>query len=68
MYERGWPCEVRFNLGGSVEAAPYLDPTIDAIVDITMSGDTLEANGLDIVVDDLAVVKLGLVWGYGWRA
>ncbi|HSH18594.1 MAG TPA: hypothetical protein VK978_04375 [Candidatus Saccharimonadales bacterium] len=58
----GVNCGSVLKMGGSVEAAPYIDPTIDAIFDIVETGDTLRENGLEIVFDNLAPVKVGAVW------
>jgi len=48
--------------GGSVEVAPTLMPEIDGVIDLVDSGNTLLANGLEIVRDNLQSVRLGTVW------
>ncbi len=49
-------------LGGSVEAAPYILEGVDAIVDVVDSGRTLEENGLSIIVDNLGRLAIGAIW------
>ncbi len=48
--------------GGSVEASLQDDPSVDVIVDIVSSGNTLRDNNLEIVIDELGGVTLGAVW------
>lgn len=58
----GRPFAVELVVGGSVEAMPYLDPAINAVVDIVQSGETARANGLAILEDNLERVEIGAVW------
>lgn len=58
----GRPFSVDLVVTGSVEAMPYLDPSINAVFDLVSSGETLRANGLTIAEDNLASVQIGAVW------
>ena len=49
-------------LGGSVEIAPVLFDDVDAVIDITETGATLEQNDMKIVVDNLGAISVGAVW------
>ncbi|HTB49068.1 MAG TPA: hypothetical protein VK712_03225 [Verrucomicrobiae bacterium] len=49
-------------LNGAVESVQLDDPSIDGIVEVMDSGDTLRDNSLSIVVRDLGFVAIGAVW------
>lgn len=49
-------------LGGSVEAAPYVLEQVDAIIDVVDSGRTLKENKLSIIVDNLGQLAIGAIW------
>lgn len=58
----GGPLVETVGLGGSVEAAPQMIPRVDAIFDVVDTGNTIAANDLTIVADDLGQLLLGAVW------
>lgn len=58
----GSPLRVVASPRGSVEAMPFVRSDIEAVVDLVKSGDTLRANGQEIVVDDLGRVAIGAIW------
>jgi len=49
-------------LGGSVEAAPYILREVDAIIDVVDSGQTLKENNLSVVADNLGKLAIGAIW------
>ena len=58
----GRPFVIDLVVGGSVEAMPYIDPSINAVVDVVNKGDTMRANNLAILEDNLECVQIGAVW------
>lgn len=53
-------------VGGSVEAMPAFQAGVNAVVDIVKSGDTMVANGLEIIAEDKNPIQLGLAWKSLW--
>jgi ATP phosphoribosyltransferase len=60
--ELGFQLTEIIELGGSVEAAPYVLEQVDAIVDVVDSGRTLKENNLSIIVDNLGQLAIGAIW------
>lgn len=49
-------------LGGSLESKPQLIGRVDAIYDVVHTGNTIRANNLKIVMDNLGSVTVGAVY------
>lgn len=60
--QNGLKLSTKRTMGGSVEVAPIMFEDIDAVVDLTDSGETLRQNGMTILRDNLGAVTLGAVW------
>ncbi len=58
----GVPFKIVTSPRGSIEALPFVRNDVDAVIDLVKSGDTLRANGLNIVADNLGKVAIGAVW------
>jgi ATP phosphoribosyltransferase len=48
--------------GGSLESKPRQIPRVDAIFDVVDTGQTMRANNLIIVADQLGTLSVGAVW------
>lgn len=64
--ELGLRCRVLPRVGGSVEIAPELIASVNGVVDVVKSGDTLRAQGLE-PLRPLMQVQFGLGWMPSWN-
>lgn len=51
-----------FDINGSVEAAPRVFKRVDAVFDLVETGETMAANGLTPIYDNLGQLTVGAVW------